>query len=489
MKKCPKCEHQNPDDSSFCEKCGHSLADVKHEDITKNDQQKCPKCGHKNIPGAKFCEHCSFKLDTKPAIVETKSEQKPDPYQCPKCGHKNPQGSTFCESCGQKLADTKKTTQNNSNKTIPEPRKPIVQKTPETSKPLKPKTDTSESKINSDVKKAPKITSKPKQSNRTNLFIIDIVVLVLIIGGGSYLALHRNNQEEADNSTNVQKTTPKTTKTNVDSDNTDTDSVSANEIHSILADNLGSLAGTNGAYYYNLNDHVSSGMSENTKIRAASDIKLFIMAVAFQKIDDGDLSLSDRYTLTDDDKVGGTGIVQSMQSGTSLTYKDLINYMITQSDNTAANIITDKVGGLSAVNEEITKLDLNHTDMQRKLMDQDALDEGRDNYSTAKDLGTFLTKLYQHNVVSKKYDNQMLDIMANDSNHTKLPSRINTDVVTVYNKTGEYDKYGVQNDAAIFKRGKKAFVIVVMSENGKTDDQKDAMGDLGAALAKKVFDN
>lgn len=81
----------------------------------------------------------------------------------------------------------------------------------------------------------------------------------------------------------------------------------------------------------------------------------------------------------------------------------------------------------------------------------------------------------------------MLDILGENVNHSKLPSDLDSDV-TVYNKTGEFNQYGVQNDAAIFEKDGKAFVIVVMSQDGDESDQKDAMGRLGSDLADLVFD-
>lgn len=95
--------------------------------------------------------------------------------------------------------------------------------------------------------------------------------------------------------------------------------------------------------------------------------------------------------------------------------------------------------------------------------------------------------VYNHKLVSKKYYQEMLDILGENVNHSKLPSDLDSDV-TVYNKTGEFNQYGVQNDAAIFEKDGKAFVIVVMSQDGDESDQKDAMGRLGSDLADLVFD-
>ena len=54
--KCPKCQHENPEDASFCNKCGQKL------------ELHCPECGKGNPPDSSFCNGCGHKLD---APVET----------------------------------------------------------------------------------------------------------------------------------------------------------------------------------------------------------------------------------------------------------------------------------------------------------------------------------------------------------------------------------------------------------------------------------
>jgi class 3 adenylate cyclase/tetratricopeptide (TPR) repeat protein len=48
--KCPKCQHENPEDASFCNKCGHKL------------ELACPECGKVNPPGSRFCNGCGHNL-------------------------------------------------------------------------------------------------------------------------------------------------------------------------------------------------------------------------------------------------------------------------------------------------------------------------------------------------------------------------------------------------------------------------------------------
>ncbi|MEN6391228.1 MAG: serine hydrolase, partial [Syntrophomonas sp.] len=77
---------------------------------------------------------------------------------------------------------------------------------------------------------------------------------------------------------------------------------------------------------------------------SASVIKLFIMTAAYNQAATGQLKLDDKLVLRDSDKVGGTGSLAGRPSGTSLTIRQLIELMITESDNTAANLLIDKLG-------------------------------------------------------------------------------------------------------------------------------------------------
>lgn len=318
-----------------------------------------------------------------------------------------------------------------------------------------------------------------KYHNGKKIFVVGIIaVLVLVIAGCSATNKSSHSTTTGKNSDHVKtekKQTKKTSKNN-----------QATNIQQIISKDLTGLSGTNSAYFYDLNSSQSAQYGKDQSQRAASDIKLFIMAAAYQQVADGKLNLDEQYTLTDADKVGGTGVLQQEAAGTKVSYRDLIKLMMTQSDNTASNIIIDKVGGLSAVNSEIKTLGSKNTVMKRKLMDTKELASGNDNLTSASDLGQFLVKLYRGKIVSKKYDQEMMNLLSQNTNHTKLPGKLASDV-NVYNKTGEFGDYGVQNDAAILKQGDQAFVITVMSQNGTESEQISAMSNLGSDLANNIF--
>src|SRR4029450_4905567 len=80
-----------------------------------------------------------------------------------------------------------------------------------------------------------------------------------------------------------------------------------------------------------------------------SVIKIPLMAEVFRQIEAGKFALTDRVTLKETDKRPGTGVIRSLDAGASLTIKDLITLMIIVSDNTATDMLFEKVGGTEPV--------------------------------------------------------------------------------------------------------------------------------------------
>ncbi|MBU9788717.1 class A beta-lactamase-related serine hydrolase [Lentilactobacillus sp. IMAU92037] len=244
-------------------------------------------------------------------------------------------------------------------------------------------------------------------------------------------------------------------------------------------------SGTTAVYVASANHPLATGIAVNRRQRSASVIKVFIMIEAMRRVKAGALNLKQAVAIPAHDQVGGTGVLA--QRGTNQqTIGQLLELMIKVSDNTATNVLIDQLGGLSKINRTIENLGCHHTKLQRKMLDYRALNAGHDNYTSAADLGRTLLKIDRHQLLGGRYDTEMLRLLANNANQTKLPALISSRA-TIYNKTGEFPDYGVQNDAAIVKKGQQSFVVVVLSESGRQNQQIDAMNLLGKHLYQIFF--
>ncbi|MGC6770051.1 serine hydrolase [Enterococcus sp. LJL128] len=253
-------------------------------------------------------------------------------------------------------------------------------------------------------------------------------------------------------------------------------------VSQIANESVSHLTGKKGIYVADVNQ-VADIYLENSDspIRAASIIKLFLMDMFYYQVQAGLLQLDTSYALKASDKVGGSGVIQQMAEGSLFTYEELVNYMITVSDNTASNILLDILGGTGTVNQFIQQQGYLNTRFERRFLDTAALASGLDNYTSAGDVGRLLTAIYHKQAVSPVYDQQMLMVLAGGQNRTKLPAQIGAEV-TVYNKTGEYSEYGVQSDACIFEKNGKAYILVILSQDGNEGEQFPAMNQFGLAI-------
>ena len=192
-------------------------------------------------------------------------------------------------------------------------------------------------------------------------------------------------------------------------------------------------------------------------------IKLFVMAKTMQDVHDGRLSLEDKVTIRKNDVVGGAGVTTWYDIGQQRTIRQLLTVMITDSDNTATNILIDKLG-MKNINQYIAQSGYSDTVLAHKMMLSNG---GRKNLSSVRDLGHLLTKLYYHQLVGPEEDEFMLSILKQQHDKECLGSALNG--YTIAHKTGEVT--GVYADGGIFFGKDEDFILVIINNGteGRVD--------------------
>ena len=125
-------------------------------------------------------------------------------------------------------------------------------------------------------------------------------------------------------------------------------------------------------------------------VPAASTIKVLVLVAALRRVADGRSRMGDLLDLpAPADRVGGSGPLQALGSVTRLRLGELLELMVTLSDNDATNVVLDLVGpdDLATV---AAGLGLADTRLQRRMMDFAARDTGRENLTSARDLATLM---------------------------------------------------------------------------------------------------
>ena len=191
----------------------------------------------------------------------------------------------------------------------------------------------------------------------------------------------------------------------------------------------------------------------------ASSIKIAILAEFYRQVQQGKLRFTDSYILQPSDLVGGSGIAGALTPGvTKLTLRDVAALMISVSDNSATNVMIDRIG-MDNVDTLLDSLGLKQTRLNRKMMDIKAAAEGRENLASPREMMLLLEALYRGKILNKQYTEDYFNLLSIHK-ESYIPRELPEDL-RIANKPGELE--GVRNDCGIVFTGARPYIICVMS--------------------------
>jgi beta-lactamase class A len=195
---------------------------------------------------------------------------------------------------------------------------------------------------------------------------------------------------------------------------------------------------------------------------AASTIKIPILVAFFQDVDEGKIRLDELLTLKPEEIGSGSGELQFRNPGSQYTALEVATKMITISDNTATNMIINRLGGAAALNQRFQSWGMSATLINNPLPDLTGT-----NTTSPKDLTMLMAQLSQGELVSLRSRDRLLDIMSRTVNNSLLPTGIDAEA-TISHKTGTIDS--LLGDAGLVDTPNgKRYVITVLVKHANTD--------------------
>jgi len=225
-------------------------------------------------------------------------------------------------------------------------------------------------------------------------------------------------------------------------------------------------------------------LHENEVFAQASSIKIAVLAELYRQAQQGKPKLTDLYTVQASDLVPDSNIMSGLTPGiTRVTLRDLATMMVAVSDNSATNVLIDRVG-MENVNAMLDSLGLPHTRLRRKMMDLEAAKRGRENISTPLEMMTLLASLYRGKVLNREMETDFFKMLSTGKD-SWIPRDLPADV-KVADKPGALE--AVRNDSGIVFVEGRPYVICVMTaylENER--DGEEAISKVSGA-AWRMFD-
>jgi beta-lactamase class A len=249
-----------------------------------------------------------------------------------------------------------------------------------------------------------------------------------------------------------------------------------------------------GVYFRDLGSGDTLLVNGNTRFHAASTMKIPVMIQLFRDRDAGRLALTDSMVVRNEfrsivdnspyslDKADDSDSTLYGMEGRRVPIQRLIELMETVSSNLATNILIDRVGAPRA-NATAHALGADSILVLRGVEDGKAYRAGRNNTTTARDLGMLLAALAQGRAASAASCDSMLAILGRQHFSEGIPAGLPPGT-RVQHKTGWVGEV-VYHDAAIVRPATGAPYVLVVLTGGIKEDRE--AYDLVADISEVVY--
>ena len=205
----------------------------------------------------------------------------------------------------------------------------------------------------------------------------------------------------------------------------------------------------------------------DTVFPQASSIKLTVLLELLRQDQEGKLLLGEKHTILRREMTVGDDepIITMLGDGTvTMSLRDLATFMVVLSDNTATNILIDRVG-MENVNAEIARLGLKETKLRRHMIDLEAAKRGDENVSTPREMLMLLEKIRGGSVLDAAHTQEyfrLLKLPKQSEFHNALPEN-----VPIADKPGVLE--AVRCDSGIIDIPGHPFILAVMTTYNADD--------------------
>lgn len=203
-------------------------------------------------------------------------------------------------------------------------------------------------------------------------------------------------------------------------------------------------------------------VDSDESFEAASLVKLPILIELARRIELGELRRDQKMVFEERFRVGGSGVLQQRPAGEVCSLEQLATWMIAESDNVATDMLLEKLG-MADIQQQIRKLGLQATTVERTIFDFAAIDAGKDNRISARDAAWIL-----HEMCCKRLPGSdwMLQILEKTRRRDLLLGGLPPGL-RVAHKTGQLE--GFLHEAAVVLDRRPLLMVVLTAQSGEDE--------------------
>ncbi len=297
--------------------------------------------------------------------------------------------------------------------------------------------------------------------------------------------------------------------------------VAPEELESRIRAQLDALDARTALYAKHLPTGREVAIRADEPMNTLSVIKLTALVQAYREAEAGRLELDARHPILPEELRRGSGILQTFDPGLAPTFRDLLTQMIITSDNTATDIVAERLG-LDRVNAFLesegfqeTRFRMTTGDLFREVWVQadpaHAALSHREVYergfpgdpeasartfalegdstlwlgrSTARETGRLLEGIHEGTWTSRENSQEMLAILSRQLSSSRLPRYVGFEA-SVAHKTGDWPPFGGSDVGILFHEGGPTVVAIYTGQNrGDFVELERTLGRIAVALVQ-----
>jgi beta-lactamase class A len=211
----------------------------------------------------------------------------------------------------------------------------------------------------------------------------------------------------------------------------------------------------------------------NQAVAGASTIKIPIALALLQQVDQGKIKLEEQLVIKQSAIAAGSGTMGSMAIGSKVTIREALQASITISDNTAANLLIERLGGMDKLNRQWRSWGLVATTLRSPLPDFTGT-----NQVSGRELAMVLQQLEKGKLLSANSRQTALEIFRQTKRNHLLPEGLKDPKAKVAHKTGELNHLLADAGLIELTDGQKYIVVALV--------KRDANNEQAAKLIRQV---
>lgn len=250
----------------------------------------------------------------------------------------------------------------------------------------------------------------------------------------------------------------------------------------LIEQEIASFDGEVGIYVENFKKDIAVEIQADTIFPTASIVKIPILVGVFNKINDGNLNLSDSYIYDAKREYGGSGLMQFFKDSARTDLATMVSLMLSYSDNVASIWCQELAGGGQNINRIMNELELKNTRVNSKTAGRE--DDWKQygwGQTTPKEIATLLAKIRFAKVYDSRLSDKMYRYLKNQFYNERSLSQIPAEIATA-SKTGSVDE--ARGEVVFVHAPSGDFVFSILTKNNK--DQSWTPENQAEVLTRKI---